>query len=503
MNGLPAAATLGDSLNIERELARIAVSPRQDSILASAADTGAVLLIVPGNPPVNLSASPHPDEIVMSLKGFSAALWYSSPAHFEVVSGLPAAPSTRQVDASSLASSPGAIAVSDDGQWIAAASSNGVYAWGPNALPRQLYSGSDAGALAFFTQRSDLALATATQLLSITDIVGVASTSVIDQGAFSPAGVGVSFDNQKLVLADLSGTVYSIDLGTGVASTFDCQCRPAGVFGLGGAVFRLTGSTREAIELFDADASAVLAIPPVGVRTPSIVHPAQTSAPLPTFTIGLPSTAPGYDQQPGMTITASSTYPSEIDGTVTLAFVSSVGGDDEAIQFTTGGRTVNFVIAAGSTQATFSGKSSATFLTGTVAGTITLTAGVTAPTPAPSVASRTYNTTPAPPFLTGVTFSQTSTGLSVVATGFSSSRDMVSGLFHFAPSSNATISQQDVTVQLQQAFASWYENPAANATGSQFVLTVPFSVQGSAADVVAVTVTLTNSVGPSTPVSPH
>jgi arginine exporter protein ArgO len=91
----------------------------------------------------------------------------------------------------------------------------------------------------------------------------------------------------------------------------------------------------------------------------------------------------------------------------------------------------------------------------------------------------------------------------VVVTGYSDTRDMISGLFHFAPATGSTLVQNDITVQLGSAFATWYGNPASNATGSQFTLTQPFTLsQGTAASITAVTVTLSNSQGASAPVSP-
>jgi hypothetical protein len=206
-----------------------------------------------------------------------------------------------------------------------------------------------------------------------------------------------------------------------------------------------------------------------------------------------------------MTIAIASVYPVAITGTATLAFASSVGGDDQTIQFGTGGRTVAFTIPAGSLQATFSGKASVPVLTGTVAGTITIKLSLSAsgtditPTPAPTA---TIALTANVPFITLVQFGQATTnGFAVVVTGFSTTRDMVSGLFHFAAASNSTLASTDVTVPLSAAFATWYSNAASSATGSQFVLTVPFTTtNGPSADIVAVTVTLTNSKGASTPV---
>jgi len=245
MNGLPAAATLGATANVGHLLAHTAVSPIQDYVLASDAGTGEVMLIVPGGSTATLDTPVHPDQIAVSPRGSSAILWFSGAAQFEILSGLPAAPSMRQIGASFLNTGLSAIAVSDDGQWIAAASSAGVYQWGPDALPHQLYGGSDAAALAFFTGNSELAIATSTQLLSVVGSAAGAgsATSVLYQGSFSPAGLAASFDNREIVLADQSGTIYSVNAATHAPSTADCQCHPNGVFGLGGAVFRLTSSS--------------------------------------------------------------------------------------------------------------------------------------------------------------------------------------------------------------------------------------------------------------------
>ncbi len=228
---------------------------------------------------------------------------------------------------------------------------------------------------------------------------------------------------------------------------------------------------------------------------------------IPPVTIGGLPTSTGYLQQPSITVSLAGPYTTDLTGTLTVSFASSVGGTDQMIQFGSGGTSATFTIPAGTTQAQFSGKSSITLLTGTVGGTITLTvASITAggtnvtPSPAPSA---TLVDTPTVPFISKVTFSQTPGGVTVVVNGFSSTRDMTSGLFHFAPASNATIATNDLTVSLSSAFTTWYQGTASNQFGSQFTLTVPFAVSsGAAADLVSVTVTLTNSKGNSSPVSP-
>ncbi len=530
MNGLAGAATLGDAANAGHLLTHIAVSPSQNYVLASDAGTGEVMLIIPGNGPgsgvsnVTLDTPVNPDQIAASPRGSSAILWFSGAAQFEILSGLPAAPAIRQVDASFLNTALSAIAVSDDGQWIAAASSAGVYEWGPDGIPRQLYGGNDAAALAFFTGNSTLAVATSTQLSAIAE----SATSILYQGSFAPAGLATSFDNREVVLADRSGTIYSIDAATQTPSIANCECRPSGVFGLGGAVFRLTSSSIGAVKLFDAAAGAILAVPRNQLQPMRVVRTAHATATLPTLTISLNPMPTGFLQQPAMTITASSASASEIDGTVTLnfapitsnAFTSTNGGTytvtnsagttttytytvgtDQTIQFSTGGTTVNFTIPAGATKANFSGASSVAFSTGTIAGTITLTANVSAPTSISSVATQTVTNKPTFPAISSVKLSQTSGGVTVVVSGYSSTDDMISGVFTFNLSSNATITANYISVPVSFYFEPYYATTASYATGSEFTLTVPFTVTGNPNDLVGVSVMLINSIATSNPVS--
>jgi hypothetical protein len=519
MQGIPGAGAVGPILDVCRNLAQIAISPRQDYILASDSVTGEVLKIVPGGASPSITAiagaTANPDEIVMSPSGSSAVLWFSATNLAQIISGLPSSPSVRKVDVSVLNGAPTAVAVSDDGNWLAAASSNatGVTLYASNGSISTIPLDDDATGLAFFHNRAELAIAT-TSLILTADPTSTAPPSLagnlnVISNAFDLA---VSFDNQRIVAAT-GGILFTVDLTTASVSTLNCECAPDGLYGIGGSVFRVASAMLGGVKLFDAENNRILEVPnalsaALPERDPSVTrrNASDTSPPpLPAVTIGGLPASSGPDQQPAMTISIATAYSAAITGTATLTFSSSVGGDDQTIQFGTGGRTVSFTIPAGSTQASFSGKSSVVVMTGTVAGTITITLDLTVsgvdvtPTPPPTAAI-TLTTTPA--FIQLVQFgSATPNGFTVVVTGFSSTRDMVSGSFQFAPSSNATLATSTVTVPLGPAFMTWYSNTASNAFGSQFQLTVPFTTQnGPSLDVVAVTVTLTNSKGASNPV---
>jgi large repetitive protein len=227
----------------------------------------------------------------------------------------------------------------------------------------------------------------------------------------------------------------------------------------------------------------------------------------PTVTITFTGTSnSGFLQQIPVSIAIGAPYPVNIAGSVTLTFAPSVtpatGVDDAMIQFSAGSRTINFTIPAGSTTPTLTNASSITILTGTTAGTITLTTDLTASGVDLGKTTKTIVNNSGVPFISNVSFQQTPGGITVTVVGFSSTRDMVSGLFHFAPANNVTFTSSDITVQLAAPFTTWWSNTAqSNPYGTQFTLTAPFSLSTQSTAVVSVTVTLTNSKGASNPVS--
>ncbi len=101
---------------------------------------------------------------------------------------------------------------------------------------------------------------------------------------------------------------------------------------------------------------------------------ANPPAPMPDYHFTGASGAQQPQQQIGTGLTLAAAYPLNLNGTLTLTFNSDVFSNDPAVQFAVGGRTANFVIPAGSTQAVFPNNATQLGLqTGTVAGTITLT----------------------------------------------------------------------------------------------------------------------------------
>jgi len=215
---------------------------------------------------------------------------------------------------------------------------------------------------------------------------------------------------------------------------------------------------------------------------------------------GLSSTAAPMQQLSG-SLALGAAYVQEITGQVTLAFQPDASlaspADDPSIQFSTGGRTASFTMPANSTTPV-----SFALQTGTVAGTITLTVswqagGATLPIPA--ALTQTIKIAPAAPVISAVTASTTSSGFQVVITGYSNTREVSQALLQFTPAAGQTLQTTSLTVSLATAGPTWFQSSTSDQYGSQFILTLPFTVtNGSASTIGSVSVQLVNSQGTST-----
>jgi hypothetical protein len=201
-----------------------------------------------------------------------------------------------------------------------------------------------------------------------------------------------------------------------------------------------------------------------------------------------------------------SAYPLAITGLVTLTFTpDSPSPDGQEVLFTTGGRTVGFTVAANTTQVVFSGATPGVQV-GTVSGTITLTLKLTAAgidvTPS-SVTPTTLKIAKAAPVIKTATVTRTTGGFNLVVVGYATSREMVSAALTFTAAAGVTLSSSSATVSLSSAFTTWYADPTSAAYGSNFSLTMPFTIANGAstAPLTSVSVVLTNAQGSSTSAS--
>ncbi len=216
-------------------------------------------------------------------------------------------------------------------------------------------------------------------------------------------------------------------------------------------------------------------------------------------------------QQPAVGLALASKYDLALSGTLTLAFNSEVFANDPAVQFATGGRTVNFTIPAGQTQAVFpNGATSIRLQTGTVAGTLTLTpsfvstdAGIVLTPTTPTVQNLTI--AQSAPQLTNVALSaKTAAGFTLLVTGYATGRSLTQMDFTFTPTAGETVTTTKVTLNVDASFTAWYQGAASQTFGSLFSATIPFTLQGDVKNVTnvsdtvqSVSVTIANRLGTS------
>jgi hypothetical protein len=199
--------------------------------------------------------------------------------------------------------------------------------------------------------------------------------------------------------------------------------------------------------------------------------------------------------QPTVGVQLAAPYPVDIQGALVLSFEAASDGDSGEVVFSSGGRTVTFLIPANATAGQFPGPNIA-FQSGTVAGAITITARLEAGgmdiTPLPQPAQE-IQVPASPPVITSVQTSTTSGGFTVAITGFTPTREVTQAVFQFNPASGANLQTTSLTVNIGSLFAPWLTG--SQVVGSQFLYTQQFTVQGKTSAIASVTVTLANTQG--------
>jgi hypothetical protein len=209
-------------------------------------------------------------------------------------------------------------------------------------------------------------------------------------------------------------------------------------------------------------------------------------------------------QQPAFDVQLSSAYWLDIAGSVTLTFEPNAvnESDDPSIQFSTGGRTLNFTIPAGQTTASWA--SPPAVQAGTVAGLLKLglkfsAAGLNlTPILAPV---RSVTVARAAPQIDSVRVVRTTGGFNLQIAGYSTPREVTQATFDFTTTHGGGSQTTSLTASVTNTFTIWYTSDSATQFGSVFLYTQPFTVQGNVSDIASVSVTLSNSVGTSSAVS--
>jgi hypothetical protein len=218
--------------------------------------------------------------------------------------------------------------------------------------------------------------------------------------------------------------------------------------------------------------------------------------PIPALSVpGLPTTLSTRQSQ-NISLTLASPHPSPLTGQLKLTFTSTaeIPSDDPMTQFSTGSRIASFTIPANETAAVFT--SNLMLLTGTVAGSIRLTA--TFDNGPVDVAVTTANIPAAAPQITEVTAFRTGGGLNVQITGFAPSRRVSGVEFSFDVKNGNKTQRVSLARSVDSEFSDWYRNPSSTTFGSSFSFLQSFTIEGDVNAIEGVTVRLTNAQGTAT-----
>ncbi len=270
-----------------------------------------------------------------------------------------------------------------------------------------------------------------------------------------------------------------------------------------------------------ADISFLISFTPVTVgfssgtlrldtATVQLIGSGTQPPPLPAYAI----TGPGGDvsplSQPAIGLKLANPYPVAIAGALSITTSGDLPGDP-AVQFATGGVTTAFVIPANSTDAIFGAQGTQIRLqTGSVASTITLTPSFTTQaggvdlTPAAPTTLKFSVAAAAPTVIAIKTGSITANGFVLTATGFSTTRSLSKLNVQFTPAAGAKVTTAQFSIDLSRVSQLWFQSNASVAFGGQFLISVPFTLQGTPPEgkslldaISSLSVSISNSVGTS------
>lgn len=252
------------------------------------------------------------------------------------------------------------------------------------------------------------------------------------------------------------------------------------------------------------------------INTTPVPLSGQGTAPptLPAYTISGVSGTVAPQSQPTITLQLASPYPVALNGVLTLTS-NGTFGNDPALQFQTGGRTVPFTIPAGSTLADFAQQGNQIQIqTGTVATTVTLTpsfttaAGNVTLTPANPTTLQFTIPSEAPVLLAATLASSSSNSVVLNFTGYSTTRSLSKLNLQFTAAAGFTLATSQLTVDISGVSAVWFGSATSQGFGGQFTVSLPLTFSGTTPTGVAllqtiasVSGTVTNEAGTSNAVT--
>lgn len=239
--GIPGASLVGEPLGLPFAVDRLAVSPRQDYLIAADNDDGGIWVVIPRDSGIEtrlLADLPAGAEIFLSPAGTAAV--FRGTAEMQVYTGMPDGKLARRIS-SGLLDSSGPLAVTDDGALVLAAGSSGLRLADASGQILPVAGDGSVSALAFRIGSHEAIVAWGDRLEWWTDPAVTAAAR--RQWSVRGTVVGAAFaaGGSHIFYATADGTVFDLDTVSEAFSQRSCGCTPTGFSPLqDSSIFRLT-----------------------------------------------------------------------------------------------------------------------------------------------------------------------------------------------------------------------------------------------------------------------
>ena len=274
IGGLPGAAILQKPLAVGFPIRQMAVSRRQDLLVAVSADAGGVSLIRtgPGGPEsIELDAGfVSRDAIAISASGDAAAIYSASSQRLRIVRDL-AKTAGDTLDLSVGLCEDAMLSVSDDGEAVAGLCRDGSL-WLLNRRGEATKTGGPAVRAFVYHPRSREGMVLSREgdlyrvMPSAEMILERAGVAPVDASAAAWAATGDRDD--LFALAD--GTVVRLNRVSGELSTHQCRCQPSGLFPTNlNDIVRLNDVSQLPIQLLEVSTGRFWFVPPDAAGDPN------------------------------------------------------------------------------------------------------------------------------------------------------------------------------------------------------------------------------------------
>jgi DNA-binding beta-propeller fold protein YncE len=265
VHGIPGIAAVEDPADFGVWISSAVVSRNQNYAIATIEDHLAVVSLTGSQRPIQRLTGVSPtDEFRLSPLGSSAVFLDRQSGSMRVFTGLPESFTLDHELSVPRGTNPTALAVSDDGRFVLASSTESaggelVSAFDASGASNQIATVGRAAAIEFLPNSHTNLIAdskTNRILLQRETNAGFESTAILTStaGIDSPLALQTSLDGSRVFIAN-AASVLAYDLSSGRTVTRTCDFAVKGLYPLAGnAVFRLTPTSSSPLWLVDGGA---------------------------------------------------------------------------------------------------------------------------------------------------------------------------------------------------------------------------------------------------------